>query len=456
MLRKTAINFLSLCVILSGGLSAAQTPDSKPLLTRAEAVNLMLENNYGIKVARLDEEVAENNSGILNSGYLPSLQGTAGAQYDETTSTTSFEGALDDMGNPREDVTIPDAETQTYDAAIAVNYTLFDGLGRYYSYQRLQVQYNLSQLQARSTIENTTVQLMSVYLEVARLAENLEVLNKTLAISKERERRAQLQFEYGQVNKLEVLNARVDINTDSTNVLNARQSLENTKRDLNLLLNRELEAQFQVDTTVTFTNLIQLETYLQDSDENNVRLLQAASSVQITEYDIKTSKALLLPRIGLTGSYGWNRQNNPPSAFFPATVRTSTSLRLGANLTWDIFDGGNSINNIRNAKLARETEEYQREQINQEVARDLANARGNYLNSLTVFRMQEQNVETNEDNFRRSEEQFKLGQITGIEFRQAQINLLNAETQKNLAKYDAKLAEYQLLQFTGQLLNVNL
>ncbi|HCO83238.1 MAG TPA: transporter, partial [Arenibacter sp.] len=51
-------------------------------------------------------------------------------------------------------------------------------------------------------------------------------------------------------------------------------------------------------------------------------------------------------------------------------------------------------------------------------------------------------------------EQFQLGRITSIEFRQAQINLLNAQTNKNLAKYDAKLAELQLLQLTGQLLSV--
>jgi outer membrane protein TolC len=41
-----------------------------------------------------------------------------------------------------------------------------------------------------------------------------------------------------------------------------------------------------------------------------------------------------------------------------------------------------------------------------------------------------------------------------LEFRQAQLNLLNAQTSYNLAKFDAKLAEVQLLQLTGQLLNI--
>ena len=89
-----------------------------------------------------------------------------------------------------------------------------------------------------------------------------------------------------------------------------------------------------------------------------------------------------------------------------------------------------------------------------EVKRDIANALGNYQNRLKIFRLQEQNVITATNNYERSQERYKLGQITSVELRQAQINLLNAQTNKNLAKYEAKLSELELLQLTGQLLNV--
>jgi outer membrane protein len=70
--------------------------------------------------------------------------------------------------------------------------------------------------------------------------------------------------------------------------------------------------------------------------------------------------------------------------------------------------------------------------------------------------LQAKNVAANTGNLERSQERFKLGQVSSIEFRQAQVNLLHAETIKNLAKYDAKRAEYQLLQLAGQLLNIPL
>ncbi len=56
--------------------------------------------------------------------------------------------------------------------------------------------------------------------------------------------------------------------------------------------------------------------------------------------------------------------------------------------------------------------------------------------------------------FNRTQKQYKLGQQTYIEFRLAQINLLNTQTAYNNAKYDAKLIELQLLQLSGQLLDV--
>jgi len=171
------------------------------------------------------------------------------------------------------------------------------------------------------------------------------------------------------------------------------------------------------------------------------------------------SKSGYLPIIGLNGSYGWNRNQNAPSAFlsgtiFPGTNASATSLSLGANLTWNLFDGGGTTVRVKNAKIAYENQELLKDQVELEVHRDIRNALAIYENRLNIYNIQEQNVVTNQNNFERSREQFQLGRITSIEFRQAQINLLNAQTNKNLAKYDAKLAELQLLQLTGQLLNV--
>jgi len=344
------------------------------------------------------------------------------------------------------------AETKRYDASVNLSYTLFDGLGRWYDYKRLKEEYNLSELEVRQTIENTLLQMFTVYFEVARLTENVEVLKSTYENTKNRLIRAEYRFEYGQTNRLEVLNAKVDLVTDSINLINARQTLRNTKRDLNVVLNQTIERNFEVDTTVSFIEELKMQTYLEEADTNNVRLQLARSNIEVSTLNYKASKSVYLPTVNLSGSYGWNEGQFPVTSF--ATGNTSTGLAAGVSLSWNLFDGGSGITTVKNSKIQIENQTLLKEQLQVEVARDIANAEGNYRNRLEIYRLQQQNVETANDNYERSLERYKLGQITSVELRQAQINLLNNRTTRNLAKYQAKIAELELLQQTGQLLNV--
>ncbi len=424
------------------------------LLTREAAIELTLENNFGIAIAKNQVAIAENNQSILNSGFLPVLTASGGANYNRDDSVIEFPGQFLENGDPRPDATLDQAESQRYNGGLSVNYTLFDGLGRLYNYRSLKEQYDLTELQARETIENTLLQLFSVYFEVARLTENEFLLSSALDVSLDRIRRADYAFEYGQNTKLDVLNARVDATNDSINLLNAREELLNSKRDLNVVLNRGLGSPVAVDTVVRFISRLELEAYLEEAKEKNVVLLQTEKNAKINAYDIKVSRSGYLPTVGLTGTYGWNLNQSAQSAFFPGINNETWNFGLGASLTWNLFDGGSTSVRVRNAKIAYENQELLNEQITLEVERDIANARTIYENRLAIFHIQEQNVVTNQNNFERSREEYQLGRISSIEFRLAQVNLLNAQTSKNLAKYNAKLAELQLLQLTGQLLNI--
>lgn len=445
-------------ILLSGMILVANSKVAAQdaLLSREEAVDKALENNFGIKVARNRLDIAENNKSILNSGYLPSLSATAGANYNRDDATIEFPGQFLDDGSPRPDLEINQAEAQRYNSALRLDYTLFDGLGRYYNYKSLKEQYALSELQARETIENTMLELFSIYFEVARLTENREVLEQGLQISKDRITRSQYAFDYGQNTRLDILNAQVDVTNDSIILLNNRLQLANAKRDLNVVLNEDLNYGFEVDTVIRFLPKLQLDDFVSKALENNVAILQTERNLAINEYDIKVSRSGYLPTVGLSGSYGWNLNQSAASAFFPGTNNETWNLGLGASLSWNIFDGGNTTVRVKNARIAYDNQELLQKQVELEVNRDIQNALAIYENRLEIFHIQEQNVVTNQNNFERSREQFQLGRITSIEFRQAQINLLNAQTNKNLAKYDAKLAELQLLQLTGQLLNVAL
>ena len=431
-------NILLLIAFLSISVKAQE------VLTVSEAIELALENNYGIKIASNNNRIAENNTSVLNSGYLPTLTGNAGATYNLDNTEAEFsDGRVTNLDG---------AESSRYNASLNLNYTLFDGLGRHYDYKRLKEQYQLSELEARETIENTIFQLFTVYYNVAQISENVDALEQTLSISKDRIVRAQYQFDYGQSTKLGVLNAQVDINNDSINVINSKQQLKNTKRDLNVVLGNAYGNEFSVDTLINFKIDISKQDLFDKMKSNNVSLLQIEKNIAINEFTIKANKSGYLPTVGLTGTYGWNKNNNNAASF--VAVSTNTGLSGGVNLSWNLFDGGRTITQVKNAKINLENQQLQKESVLISVERDFNNAWDDYQNKLTIFRVREENILTSKNNFDRTQEKFKLGQVTSIEFRQAQLNLLNAELSRNQAKYQAKIAELNLLLLSGELLNV--
>ena len=425
-------------------------------LTKEEALEIALEQNFGIKVSRNVTEIIKNNSGVLNSGYLPTVSILGGSNYTESDAEIAFPGQVDEDGTPIPNRIFEDQESQRFNAGVNLNYTLFDGLGRKFTYKRLKEQYALSELQLRETIEFTILQLYEVYFNIAQLTESKSIFQENLSISKERQKRAEIAFIHGQGNKLAVLNAQVDVTNDSINLIQIKQQLDNSKRDLNLLLNQPISQNFEVDLNVDFVPYIQIESYLENASENNVELLKQKSNTQINSYDIKISQSGYLPTVGLVGSYGWNLNKSPASPFFPGTNNTSYSVGVGASLSWNLFDGGRTLTRVKNAKLTFENQDLLEQESKLSFNRDITNGIQNFKNTKEIFKIQKKQVETATYNFNRSQAQYKLGSITAIEFRQAQINLTNAQNQRTISKYQAKLAELQLIQITGQLLNVDL
>ena len=416
------------------------------VLSKEKAVEITLENNYDIRVIKNNLETAKNNKSIYNSGYLPTVTGNAGANYSNNDTELTFQTI-----SP---VNAKGVTSKSYNASVGLNYTIFNGFNRQNTFKRLKETYNLTELQARQIIENTLTTLFLAYYEVGRLTENEKTQKGTLEISKKRFERAKYNFDYGQNTKLEVLNAEVDVNNDSITYIDIKRQLSNAKRDLNVVLGRSVNTQVKVNTDVTYAIDLNLIDVLQKAKTNNANILQAKKNIELRQLDVKINRAGWMPNVSLTSSYAWNKNDNGAGGN-PNTpiANTQTGLNAGVNLSWNIFDGGKTKTNVTNAKIALETQEIQKFQQEERLERDVNNAWETYQNALFSLQAQEKNVDTNKHNFERTNERYKLGQITSIDFRQAQINLINAELSVSRAKYAAKNAELQLLQLAGILLD---
>ncbi len=411
-------------------------------LSKEDALKLALAHNYDIQIAENNTSAAAINASRSNAGFLPTVNVGGGVDFSSTTSDLVFRTG--------EEARFENASTVAYNGALNVNYVLFDGLGRKYNYQALQEQFHLTELQARQVIEGTLVQVEQQYHLIAELAANANVQLRTLSVSRDRVKRAQYSMEYGQGTGLDVLNAEVDLNTDSIAYLNLVQQLANAKRDLNLFIGRDVAIDFEVDTTVAFELLPDVLVLEQEALANNVLIQQASASEMVSTLMGKRSRSAYLPSVSANGSYVWSFSDFGFNPNFQSIQNLGPAG--GLTLSWNIFDGGATSNAVKNAQIGIETARVAKAQQEQTVRRELFNAYESHRTALFVLEVQRHNLRTNERNFARSEEQFRSGQITSIEYRQAQVNLANAASTSNTAKYAAKNAELQVRSIAGRLL----
>lgn len=412
------------------------------VLSKGEAISEIMANNFNVVISKKSIEIAENNTSIYNSGYLPTLTGSAGINYNRDNLKVEFQdGRVNEVNG---------ATSDSKTANLNLNYVLFNGFNRKFNVQRNAESLNRAQLNARSVLETALINLFNAYYEVAQTQENLKSLSQTLAVSKERLIRAQYGFEYGQNSRLDVSNAQVDVNTDSINYLNAEQSLYNAKRNLNFLMGkREAGIDFDVDTQLGFAQLDEKEELLEKVMRENVTLLIARADQNLSRYDSRISKSNYFPTLSASAGFNYRKGNNNSASFLASN--TSNGLTGSLSLGWNIFDGGGTRTATQNAKVNEDLQNYTVEQLSLQTQVNFENAWADYENKRFIVSAQESNLRTNEQNFERTQEQYKLGQVTSIDFRTAQSNLLRAQISLNNAKYDAKLAELLIFQLAGDI-----
>jgi ABC-type glycerol-3-phosphate transport system substrate-binding protein len=74
-----------------------------------------------------------------------------------------------------------------------------------------------------------------------------------------------------------------------------------------------------------------------------------------------------------------------------------------------------------------------------------------YQNNLMLLELQEQNLKAAQETMEIAQERYLLGNLSGLEMREAQKSLLDAEESLLQAQYDTKVCEISLLQISGRI-----
>ncbi len=416
---------------------------SQEKMSVEDAISLALKNNFDIQLAENSILQAENNKSIYNTGFLPIATASADGRY-----STSNAKIIDQQGNER---SIDAVETKGYGGSVGLNYILFNGGARKYNYDKLKNLYALSSLQRKTQIENTLIEVYTTFYNVARNQEQLKTVEEAFQISKERLERVSAQQKFGQQTTLDVLNAKVDANKDSINLLNVAVLVENNMRNLNYLLGRDINTAFDAQADVVLAEELSYLELKEQLKTNNNELKQIEINQSISQQDLRINQAGWLPSVSTNVSYGLNYSDNGPAGFL--AEQQTTGINAGINLSWNIFDGGATKVRVQNAKIAMKTQGLNQQKIQLNLENQLAKFWAEYNTQKAIIENEKINVEISNLNFLKSKELFNLGRVSSLDFRQAQLNLINTKLNLLNAQYNAKIAELQLKKFAGLLNN---
>lgn len=421
------------------GVFALQTY-AQEVLTLEEAVEIALENNYDIRLAK-------NNSKVDSLGVSPGFAGMLPRVFAQASTNNSTQN----ISQTRSDgniIELDNAKNNNLSYGVGLDWTIFDGLGMFARYDQLKELEKLGKAELQSTVLNRVSDVMVTYYDLVNQQQQLKALDSTLVISEQRVELADNRFSIGKSSKLEVLNAQVDLNTDKTLQIRKREQYQNTKIRLNEILGRDTHIDFKVKDEVLIATDLQLAELELLATTQNPELQVKLINKRISELELKQIKGSRFPRI--SANTGYNFSDSESSLGF-TTKNNAQGWNYGLSATIDIFNGSNQNRSEKIAKLQIENSGIFIKQQTQTIISQLHTAYQTYLTNLSLIELETGNEDIAKENLDITLAKYKIGTIPTIEFRTAQLNYINASLRLSTAIYQAKLSEIILKQLAGNL-----
>lgn len=436
--------YIMMALFVSLGSILYATEDSTTVRwSLQECITQGIEQNYQLQIQREYQAVSDRNATIGNAGYLPSLDMNAGYSGQYNSSDSEKEDGTTETRNGE--------LNQQYNAGLNLSWTIFDGLKMQASYAKLKELKSMGELRTRIQIDNTAASIAAGYYQLIRQKIKLRNLKAALDLSKERLRIVEERYHIGSSSRLELQQAKVDYNADNALYLKQTEVVYTARITLNELMGI---ANINQKTDVTneeihLAPMVSKDELWQRTLDANLSLLNAEKNRQLSVEDLRIARSKNYPYLKLNAGYGYNGNRYEVGS---TIQRDQLGFNYGATIGISIFDGMNRQREQRNAKTQIRIAELEKQSLELGLKADMSNLWMAYTNNLMLLRQECQNVETAKEYLEIAMERYKLGDLSGIELREAQNSLLAAEERLSTAEYETKVCEISLMQLSGDIL----
>lgn len=414
---------------------------SQPVLTIEEAIKSALNNNFSIQLRKNEAEISKNNVSLGNAGFLPRID--LNGSYNTSVNNTNlefFDGRVTERTGAR---------SGSLNTGLALNWTLFDGFAMFLNYDKLSELNEISKLILKSEIEEVLLNIYKIYYSIVSQKSIVKLAEENLNISRDRLNLTNLKNSVGSASEIEALQSRVYFNEDSSNFLNQKEILKSLKIQLNNILARNPETEFEVEDSIPLKQNLISNLKFDDIKIKNTSVQISEKNIAISDYDYNIIKSNFLPTLSFYSNLGYLNSYSDAGIL---KSNTQTGYSLGLNLSYNLFNGFRNSIELENKKIIAMNNRLNHNQIIENIHSAFTVNISNYKKYLELIALEEINLTVARQNLDIATERLNQGVSTPLEFREAQQKFFQAKNRLISAKYYAKIFESELMKISGLLI----
>jgi len=331
---------------MPGFFSIAQAQDPHQKLSLNEAVSAALANNKTIRLAGLDERIAESGFNQTLAVFLPQVDLSYTAMSTNNP-LNAFGFKLQQRGITQNDfdpalLNHPSA-TPDYMAQLAVKQPLLN-IDMLYMRKGAGMQAEVYRYKTQRTREQITFETTKAYLQLQLAYQAEKVLMEAGQTAKAVYKYTDDHFKQGLIQKSDVLNAQVHVTTVESNLAKARSGILNASDYLNLLMGRPAGTVYNLNDENQPKLPIADSTQKVFATRSDFMAMQKA--IEASGLMIKSNQMNYLPKLNAFGNFQYNDSR--------LTGFGANSYLVGIQLSWNLFNGNKTKHVIAAQKLERD------------------------------------------------------------------------------------------------------
>lgn len=282
-----------------------------------------------------------------------------------------------------------------------------------YGRQAAKATMDAYRLQTERTKEYLELEVLKAYMQLQLAYKAVTVLEKADATAKANLKLVENYFKQGMLQKTDALNVKVRVNEITNQLQYAKSNVQNASDYLGFLLNEDTNNKIYKPAEA-LENTIEIEAMNTQLSENRKDIQAMGKSSEAYKKMMLMSKMNFLPRLNAFGSYELY-----DSQFLGTAAK---GYLVGAQLSWNIFDGYKSIGKYDKAKADFQKAETETEQYKKQSQMEL-NKTNRQLKDA------ENKVNLSQLAFEQSQEAYRIRQNRFAQGLEKTTDLLTSETQ---------------------------